>query len=148
MTVGRKDGPTAGDREFDQVKVLHYETSRSQLFEQLHRHFQIRRRKSFGKLLIDSKEGMPHPTTGSPDYDSTAYTRVGNTINAVRFKTGRRQRSTRWSLFPARPLQVQPKASMWTVGHIIFAHARPGRIDGHALHSRPCCHRDRSTPDR
>ena len=34
-------------------------------------------------------DGMPHPTTGSPDYDSTTYTRVGNTINAVRFRQGR-----------------------------------------------------------
>jgi hypothetical protein len=34
-------------------------------------------------------DGMPHPTTGSPNYDSTAYTRIGNTINAVRFKQGK-----------------------------------------------------------
>jgi hypothetical protein len=34
-------------------------------------------------------DGMPHPTTGSPDYDSTTYTRVGNTINAVRFRQGK-----------------------------------------------------------
>jgi hypothetical protein len=34
-------------------------------------------------------DGMPHPTTGSPDYDSTTYTRIGNTINYVRFRQGR-----------------------------------------------------------
>jgi hypothetical protein len=34
-------------------------------------------------------DGVPHPTTGSPDYDSTTYTRVGNTINAVRFRQGK-----------------------------------------------------------
>ncbi len=34
-------------------------------------------------------DGLPHPTTGSPNYDSTAYTRIGNTINAVRFKAGK-----------------------------------------------------------
>jgi hypothetical protein len=34
-------------------------------------------------------DGMPHPTTGSPDYDSTAYTRIGNTINIVRFRQGK-----------------------------------------------------------
>jgi hypothetical protein len=34
-------------------------------------------------------DGMPHPTTGSPDYDSTAYTRVGNTIDGVRFRQGK-----------------------------------------------------------
>jgi hypothetical protein len=34
-------------------------------------------------------DGMPHPTTGSPNYDATTYTRVGNTINAVRFRQGK-----------------------------------------------------------
>jgi hypothetical protein len=34
-------------------------------------------------------DGMPHPTTGNPNYDSTAYTRIGNTINGVRFKQGK-----------------------------------------------------------
>jgi hypothetical protein len=34
-------------------------------------------------------DGMPHPTTGIPTYDSTIYTRIGNTINAVRFRTGK-----------------------------------------------------------
>jgi hypothetical protein len=34
-------------------------------------------------------DGMPHPTTGNPNYDSTAYTRVGNTINGVRFRQGK-----------------------------------------------------------
>jgi hypothetical protein len=34
-------------------------------------------------------DGMPHPTTGNPDYDSTAYTRIGNTINGVRFRQGK-----------------------------------------------------------
>jgi hypothetical protein len=34
-------------------------------------------------------DGMPHPTTGTPLYDSTAYTRSGNTISWVRFKNGK-----------------------------------------------------------
>jgi hypothetical protein len=34
-------------------------------------------------------DGMPHPTTGTPTYDSTIYTRIGNTINAVRFRMGK-----------------------------------------------------------
>jgi hypothetical protein len=34
-------------------------------------------------------DGMPHPTAGSPDYDSTIYTRIGNTINHVRFRAGK-----------------------------------------------------------
>jgi hypothetical protein len=34
-------------------------------------------------------DGQPHPTTGSPNYDSTSYTRIGNTINIVRFRGGK-----------------------------------------------------------
>jgi hypothetical protein len=34
-------------------------------------------------------DGMPHPTTGNPDYDSTIYYRIGNTENAVRFRQGK-----------------------------------------------------------
>jgi hypothetical protein len=34
-------------------------------------------------------DGIPHPTMGTPTYDSTIYTRIGNTINAVRFRTGK-----------------------------------------------------------
>ena len=43
----------------------------------------------FKVVLRHIYDGMPHPTTGTPDYDSTAYTRIGNTINAVRFKNGK-----------------------------------------------------------
>jgi hypothetical protein len=34
-------------------------------------------------------DGQPHPTTGSPDYDSSTYTRIGNAINGVRSKEGK-----------------------------------------------------------
>jgi hypothetical protein len=34
-------------------------------------------------------DGQPHPTTGNPNYDSTAFTRIGNTVNAVRFRNGK-----------------------------------------------------------
>jgi hypothetical protein len=34
-------------------------------------------------------DGMSHPTTGGPDYDSTIYHRIGNTENAVRFRQGK-----------------------------------------------------------
>jgi hypothetical protein len=33
-------------------------------------------------------DGQPHQTTGG-DYDETTYTRVGNTINSVRFRQGK-----------------------------------------------------------
>jgi hypothetical protein len=34
-------------------------------------------------------DGMPHPTTGNSGYDSTSFTRIGDTINWVRFKQGK-----------------------------------------------------------
>ncbi len=35
-------------------------------------------------------DGKPHPSTGNPHYDSTAYTRVdSNNVNVVRFKEGK-----------------------------------------------------------
>jgi hypothetical protein len=43
----------------------------------------------FKQVFLHTYDGMPHPTTGSPDYDSTTYTRVGNTINSIRFKNGK-----------------------------------------------------------
>ena len=37
----------------------------------------------FKVVLMHIYDGQPHPTTGSPLFDSTTYTRIGNTINAV-----------------------------------------------------------------
>jgi hypothetical protein len=34
-------------------------------------------------------DGMPHQATGSQDYDSNTYTRIGNSINFVRIKQGK-----------------------------------------------------------
>jgi hypothetical protein len=46
--------------------------------------------QAFKTVFRHIYDGMPHPVTGdNPDYDSTTYTRVGNTINAVRFKQGK-----------------------------------------------------------
>jgi hypothetical protein len=33
-------------------------------------------------------DGQPHPTTGTPNYDSTLFSRIGNTVNAIRFRNG------------------------------------------------------------
>jgi hypothetical protein len=43
----------------------------------------------FRVVLRHIYDGMPHPTTGAAYYDSTAFTRVGNTINGVRLKEGK-----------------------------------------------------------
>jgi hypothetical protein len=42
--------------------------------------------KPYKIVLQHIYDGMPHPSTGGPNYDSTAYTRIGNTINLIRFK--------------------------------------------------------------
>jgi hypothetical protein len=34
-------------------------------------------------------DGQPHPTTGDPNIDSSAYARVGNSINGTLFKNGK-----------------------------------------------------------
>jgi hypothetical protein len=45
--------------------------------------------EAFKVIFRHIYDGMPHPTTGTPNYDATTFTRVGNTINAVRFKQGK-----------------------------------------------------------
>jgi hypothetical protein len=42
--------------------------------------------KPYKIVLQHIYDGMPHPSTGGPNYDSTAYARIGNTINLIRFK--------------------------------------------------------------
>jgi hypothetical protein len=43
----------------------------------------------FKRVLQHIYDGQPHPTMGHPDFDSSAFTRVGNTVNVVRFKNGK-----------------------------------------------------------
>ena len=41
-------------------------------------------------VVIHAYDGQPHPTTGSPDYDASTYTRVdAHTINYSRTKAGK-----------------------------------------------------------
>jgi hypothetical protein len=44
--------------------------------------------KPYKIILQHIYDGMPHPGTGGP-FDASAYTRVGNTINLIRFKQGK-----------------------------------------------------------
>ncbi len=46
-------------------------------------------------------DGMPHPTTGTV-FDSTAYTRTGNTINGVRFKEGKAMQLMQGVIIPGK----------------------------------------------
>jgi hypothetical protein len=43
----------------------------------------------FKLVFQDILDGVPHPATGSPDYDSIAFTRFGNTIDEIRFRQGK-----------------------------------------------------------
>jgi hypothetical protein len=45
--------------------------------------------QTFRTVFQHIYDGQPHPTTGFPNYDATTYTRIGNTINSVRFKQGK-----------------------------------------------------------
>jgi len=41
-------------------------------------------------VLMHIYDGLPHPSTGAPDYDASAYTRVdANTLIVARFKAGK-----------------------------------------------------------
>jgi hypothetical protein len=45
--------------------------------------------KPYKIVLQHIYDGIPHLSTGNPNYDSTAYTRIGNTINILRFRQGK-----------------------------------------------------------
>ena len=51
-------------------------------------------------------DGMPHPTTGTPDHDSTSYTRIGNTLNAIRFKDGKPVEVSQGVIIPDKTFTV------------------------------------------
>jgi hypothetical protein len=43
----------------------------------------------FHGVLQHIYDGQLHPSTGDPSYDASAYARIGNTVNIVRFKNGK-----------------------------------------------------------
>jgi hypothetical protein len=51
-------------------------------------------------------DGQPHPTTGSPNYDSNIYHRIGNSINGVWFKDGKVVGLTQVQLVPGKTYTV------------------------------------------
>jgi hypothetical protein len=62
----------------------------------------------FKRVLLHIYDGMPHPTTGNPEWDSTAFTRVGNTINWVRFKQGKIVEVGQGVIVPDRIVNATP----------------------------------------
>jgi hypothetical protein len=45
--------------------------------------------RPFKTILKHIYDGKPYPVTGDDAFDTNAFTRVGNTINGVRFKNGK-----------------------------------------------------------
>jgi hypothetical protein len=51
-------------------------------------------------------DGQPHPTTGSPDSDSSSYHRFGNSISGTFFKNGKVVGLTQIQLVPGKTFTV------------------------------------------
>jgi hypothetical protein len=47
-------------------------------------------------------DGQPHPSSGIPNYDSSTFTRIGNTVNVVRFKNGKTVEVAQYILDPGK----------------------------------------------
>ncbi len=45
--------------------------------------------QAFKQVFLHIYDGMPHPATGASNFHSIAFTRIGNTLNQVRFKNGK-----------------------------------------------------------
>jgi hypothetical protein len=60
----------------------------------------------FKLVFQDILDGIPHPATSSPDYDSIAFTRVGNTINEIRFRQGKAVQIAQLLIVPGKTLTI------------------------------------------
>jgi hypothetical protein len=53
-------------------------------------------------VFLHIYDGQPHPSSGGPNYDSSAFTRIGNTVNVVRFKNGKAVEVAQYILDPGK----------------------------------------------
>jgi hypothetical protein len=91
----------------------------------------------FHVLFRHIYDGQPHPTTGSADYDSTTYTRIGNTINYVRFKQGKVVEIGQGVIVPARLIHLLLKASTQTIRRSMpLEYTTDNKGGNHVLHHR------------
>jgi hypothetical protein len=60
----------------------------------------------FKVILRHMYDGQPHPMTGSPNCDSNAFYRIGNSINGVRFKNGKVVEIAQSQLVPGKTYTV------------------------------------------
>jgi hypothetical protein len=81
---------------------------------------------------------MPHPTTGSPDYDTTIYHRVGNTINIVRSRQGKTAELGQAVIVPGKTYTVTAEgiAVNGQQYHYVYVFDRHNKGGIHVLHHR------------
>jgi len=58
--------------------------------------------RAFKSVFRHIYDGMPHPTTGFPGFDSTSYTRTGNTIGVARFNNGKQVQVAQAVIVPGK----------------------------------------------
>jgi hypothetical protein len=76
-------------------------------------------------VLMHIYDGQPHPSTGNPDYDASAYTRVdANTLIIARFKAGK--------LIAVGTLVISPDGKTFTNSNTGLGSA-PGAMTGIAV---------------
>jgi hypothetical protein len=63
--------------------------------------------QTFKTVFQQIYDGQPHPTTGFPNYDASASTRIGNTINSVRFKQGKTVEVSQGIVDPGKTFTVR-----------------------------------------
>jgi hypothetical protein len=64
------------------------------------------RGQAFKVVFQDILDGVPHPATGSPDYDSIAFTRFDNTIDEIRFRQGKAVQIAQLLIVPGETLTI------------------------------------------
>jgi hypothetical protein len=62
--------------------------------------------QAFKIILRHIYDGQPHPVTGSPDYDSNTFHRIGNSISGIWFKNGKVVELTQAQLVPGKTYTV------------------------------------------
>ena len=76
-------------------------------------------------VLMHIYDGQPHPSTGNPDYDASAYTRIdANTLIIARFKAGK--------LIAVGTLVISPDGKTFTNNNTGLGSA-PGAMTGIAV---------------
>jgi hypothetical protein len=81
--------------------------------------------KQIHGTLRHTYDGMPHPIDGSPDADSTSYTRLDDTINIVRFKQGKVVEVSQSVIVPNKTYTNTGVGTVnGQVGHFVFVFER------------------------